>query len=247
MSKELKINVDAEYLKTLHLHIAVPCYAGQCYESVMMSLVRFGELARQCGLKWTIETLTNESLITRGRNTLTAKFLAMKEATHLMFIDSDIGFSPEQIIMLLMRTKDPEIKLIGCGYPMKALPLRFVINGLPGAVEKDGLLEVSKLGTGFMLIAREVFDVVKQCPRVEQYNNDIGLDPMFDQYMYNFWDCAVINKRYLSEDWLFCEMYRDFGGKVWLDTRTTLSHTGTYNFNAVAQNELFEQIKTLIK
>jgi hypothetical protein len=197
----------------------------------------------QLGIKWTCETLVNESLITRGRNTLTAKFLAMQEATHLLFIDSDIGFSAEHIAILMNHTKDPDVKLVAGLYPMKTLPLKWVVNGLPGAVQQsDGLIEVSKAGTGFMLIARDVFDVVKQNPRVVQYNNDLGIDPKFDPYMYNFWDCAVINNRYLSEDWLFCEMYRNLGGKVWVDSRIMLRHTGTMTFGNETQEQVIKEI-----
>lgn len=237
------IQIDVAYLRTLHLHIAIPCYAGQMYEQVMMSLLNWTNLATQLGIKWTCETLVNESLITRGRNTMTAKFLAMPEATHLLFIDSDIGFAAEHIAMLLNHTKDPDVKLVAGAYPMKCYPLKWVVNALPNTKPRpDGLVEVSKTGTGFMLISREVFDVVKQNPRVVQYNNDLGIDPKFDQYMYNFWDCAVINHRYLSEDWLFCEMYRNLGGKIWVDGRINLRHTGTMTFGSENQEQIIKEI-----
>lgn len=238
-----QISLNVEHLRKLHLHIAIPCYAGQMFETVMMSLLNWSVLAQQIGVKWTCETLTNESLITRGRNTMTAKFMAMPEATHLLFIDSDIGFIPEHIAMLLNHTANPDVKLVAGLYPMKSYPLRWVINGLPDAKPNaDGLVEVSKAGTGFMLIDRTVFDVVRQNPRVVQYNNDLGMDPKFDPHMYNYWDCAVINNRYLSEDWLFCEMYRNSGGKVWVDSRIMLKHTGTHTFHIEGQEQVINDL-----
>lgn len=238
---------QVEHLRKIKLFIGIPCYAGQLYEQVMMSLMNFNSMAQQIGIQWTMETLTNESLITRGRNTLTSKFLTDKTNTHLLFIDSDIGFKPEDILLLLLRSHDPRIKLIGGLYPLKTLPLNWVVNGLSnGENYEDGLTEVSKTGTGFMLIDRSVFETVKSHPRVEQYNNDLGMDPIYDQEMYNFWDCSVIDKRYLSEDWLFCHMYRELGGKVWVDRRIQLRHTGTFTFSNDANIILKQKYSTLI-
>ena len=73
----------------------MPCYGGQLTESTFMSYIKWANAARQLGLDWTVETMTNESLISRARNTLTAKFLHNKESTHLMFIDTDLGFDAE--------------------------------------------------------------------------------------------------------------------------------------------------------
>ena len=70
----------------------MPCYGGMLTESTFMSYIKWANTARQLGIDWTVETMTNESLISRARNTLTAKFLANKDSTHLMFIDADIGF-----------------------------------------------------------------------------------------------------------------------------------------------------------
>ena len=37
--------------------------------------MKWTQTAKQFGINWTIETIVNESLITRGRNTLVSKFL----------------------------------------------------------------------------------------------------------------------------------------------------------------------------
>ena len=89
---QTQIQVNIDYLKTTRVHICMPCYGGQLTESTFMSFIKWANVARQLGIEWTIETMTNESLITRARNTLTAKFLQNKDSTHLMFIDADIGW-----------------------------------------------------------------------------------------------------------------------------------------------------------
>ena len=86
--QQIQVNID--YLKTTRVHICMPCYGGMLTESTFMSYIKWSNAARQLGIDWTMETMTNESLISRARNTLTAKFLHNKDSTHLMFIDADI-------------------------------------------------------------------------------------------------------------------------------------------------------------
>ena len=103
---QTNIQVNLDYLKTTRVHICMPCYGGQLTESTFMSYIKWANTARQLGLDWTVETMTNESLISRARNTLTAKFLHTKESTHLMFIDSDIGWEPWHLLVMLDAQKD---------------------------------------------------------------------------------------------------------------------------------------------
>ena len=184
-------------------------------------------MARQLGIEWTVETMTNESLISRARNTLTAKFLATKESTHLMFIDADIGWEPWHLLVMLDAQKD----VIGGLYPMKSLPIKWCVNGIPGVVEdpNSNLIEVSKTGTGFLLIKREVFEKLDAHPATKPFANDIGLDPSLNQYMKTYFDTAV----------------RELGGQVWVDKRVLLRHTGTYTFDAATQDKLYHDLHAL--
>lgn len=243
---QFTLQLDVGYLRTLHVHFALPCYGGTMTEQTFMSFLNWSDAARQVGMKWTVQTLVNESLISRGRNTLAAKFLGMEDPkpTHLMFIDSDIGFEPWHVFALLMRTMDPDIKLIGGLYPMKTMPLKWVVNGLPGGHKTaDGLEEVTKIGTGFMLIDRSVFTTLDTHPEIVGFKNDLDIDPKYDVYMKNYFDAVVRNGRYLSEDWSFCERYRELGGRVWADKRIQLRHTGSYVYSVEGQNAFAAALK----
>ena len=77
--QQIQVNVD--YLRTTRVHICMPCYGGMLTESTFMSFIKWSNTARQLGIEWTMETMTNESLITRARNTLTAKFLTNPDST----------------------------------------------------------------------------------------------------------------------------------------------------------------------
>lgn len=208
-----------------------------------MSYIKWANQAKQLGIDWTIETMVNESLISRARNTLTAKFLHMQEATHLMFIDADIGWEPWHLLVLLNHTVNPKVEMIGGLYPMKTLPIRWVINGFQGAEEgPDGLQEVSKAGTGFLLSKKSVFHRMRNHPAVKPYKNDIGLDPIYDQYLATFWDTCVRQNRYYSEDWTACENLRDMGGQIWVDKRVLLRHAGHFNFCLESMNFVMDNM-----
>ena len=234
-----QVQVNVDFLRTTRVHIAMPCYGGMLTESTFMSFIKWANTARQLGIDWTLETMVNESLISRARNTLTAKFLDMPEATHLFFVDADIGWEPWHLLVLLNR----DVDVIGGLYPMKTMPIKWVVNGFEGAeTGPDGLQEVSKAGTGFLLMKKHVFEKMKSHPAVKQYKNDIGLDPKFDQHLKTYFDTAVRQNRYYSEDWTFCENWRDLGGKIWMDTRVLLRHSGSYVFCQENQQHLMGTI-----
>ena len=236
-----QIQVNIDYLKTTRVHICMPCYGGMLTEQTFMSYIKWSNTCRQLGLDWTMETMTNESLITRARNTLTAKFLSNEGSTHLMFIDADIGWEPWHLLVMLNR----DVDVIGGLYPMKSLPIKWCVNGFEGAEEgPDGLQEVSKTGTGFLLIKRHVFEKLKSHPAVKPFNNDIGLDPALNANMKTYFDTGVRENRYYSEDWAFCENWRDLGGKVYVDKRVLLKHVGTYVFDNAAQEQVFKDLHT---
>lgn len=234
-----KVQVNVDFLRTTRVHIAMPCYGGMLTESTFMSFIKWANTARQLGIDWTLETMVNESLINRARNTLTAKFLDMPEATHLMFIDADIGWEPWHLLVLINRDKD----VIGGLYPMKTMPIKWVVNGFNGAEEgPDGLQEVSKAGTGFLLMKKHVFEKLNAHPAVKPYKNDIGLDPKYDKYLKTYFDTAVRQNRLYSEDWTFCENWRDLGGKIWMDKRVLLRHSGSYVFCLENQQHLLDTV-----
>ena len=239
---EQQIQVNVDYLRTTRVHICMPCYGGMLTESTFMSYIKWANTCRQLGIDWTMETMTNESLISRARNTLVAKFLNNPDSTHLMFVDADSGWEPWHLLVLLNR----QVDVIGGLYPMKSLPIKWVVNGFEGAEEGvDGLQEVSKTGTGFMLVKRDVFEKLNAHPAVKPFNNDIGLPKELDQHLRTYYDTAVRENRYYSEDWTFCENWRDIGGKVWVDKRVLLRHTGTYVFDFAQQEPLYRSLQAM--
>ena len=245
VTNQQNVQVNIDYLRTTRVHICMPCYGGQLTEACFMSFVKWANLCRQLNIDWTVETMTNESLISRARNTLTSKFLYTKESTHLMFIDADIGWEPWHLLVLLDAQKD----VIGGLYPMKSLPIKWCVNGIPGQAEDptSNLIEVTKTGTGFLLIKRDVFEKLNAHPATKPFNNDIGLPAELNPFMKTYFDTAVRENRYYSEDWTFCENWRDIGGQVFIDKRIMLKHVGTYVFDYNTHEQLYKDLKAMFE
>lgn len=194
----------------MHIHFLIPCYGGQISEVTFTSFVRFIARAPQLGLEWSLDTLVNESLIPRGRNALVARAMHNPRATHLMFLDADIGFDPDYILMLLQE----DVDVIGGGYPKKSLPIDYVINPITDGEADDGKAEVERIGTGFLLLKREVFSRMAEAMPDLKYTDDCGLDPSINEHLYAFFECGLFGEKvFMSEDWLFCNRWRELGGE----------------------------------
>jgi FkbM family methyltransferase len=167
-----------------------------------------------------------DSLVSRARNRLTADFLAT-DATHLLFIDSDLIFSAEHINRLLAHDES----IIGGFYPKKQDgKLEWVCNAhfhFPPPDERE-LQSLRYIGTGFMLIKREVFEKM-----IDIYGHEIRYTADgTGREEYDFWTVGVYRDkkegpgRHLSEDWFFCQRALDLGYKVLGDTKVILKHWG---------------------
>lgn len=217
-----------ERLQKMHIHFAMPCYGGNVSEGTFASFMNWTILAMRYNIAFSLDTMVNESLIPRGRNNLVAKFLANKQATHLMFIDADIKFNPESILRLALHDTT-----VACGlYPMKGLPIKYVLNIIPGARQLGSLYEVSTAGTGFMLINRKVIEELIEAMPELQYVDSLSLGEQYAPHMYALFDTMIDeNKHYLSEDWTFCKRVREVIHRpIWIDTEVKLDHMGAYKF-----------------
>lgn len=210
-----------------HVHIGIPCYGGMVSEPTMTSLLRFVLMATKLGLQWSLDTMVNESLITRGRNNLMAKMMNNPKATHFMFIDADIRFQPESIFQMLSYEKE----VIGGLYPKKSIPSNYVINLLPQTRIQGDIFTVDTMGTGFLLFKRAVYEKLIAAHPETKYVDDVGLGKQYEPNMYAIFDCKIDAKgHYLSEDWLFCRRWSAIGGEIWAHSKTLLNHVGHYEY-----------------
>ena len=211
----------------VHIHFGIPCYGGMITEPCMTSFLRFILMASKSGLQWSLDTMVNESLVTRARNNLMAKMMTNQAATHFMFIDADIRFQPEAIFMMLATDKD----VIGGLYPKKALPISYVINVKPGTVIQNDIFPVDTMGTGFMMFKRHVYEKLCAAHPETKYVDDVGLGKQYEPTMYAIFDCEIDERgHYLSEDWTFCRRWAKLGGEIYAHAKVLLNHSGHYEF-----------------
>jgi len=222
----------------MHLVVGTPCYGGMMCTEYTQSLLGLKEACLQHGIKLTTIFLGNESLIQRGRNTIAHEFLKTN-GDFLMFIDADQKFVPNDIAKMIKADKG----IIGGAVPMKGINWDrvrqgandkhprldlltgiFNVNKLPGHEMQDINVpfQVKHVGTGFMLIARHVFDRLK--PHVGWYQKD-------NERHHDYFKVQNVNNELLSEDYNFCHMYREHGGTVWLAPWCEVGHFGAYLFS----------------
>ena len=243
--------------KKLGVMIATPCYGGQLNEAYLHGILNVTTKAGKEGFSVHLNTMGNESLITRARNTLVSQFLDYDEKepdrfTHLFFIDSDIGFNGDVFYKVLTSGYD-----IACGiYPRKSIDWSaveaFAKKGDFKHLEqkalgynlnfadplnlkmRNGFIEVLDAATGFMCIKKEVFYKMKEAYPNLKYTTDqiINNERYSSNNTYAFFDCIIDEKsnRYLSEDYAFCRLWQKLGGKIYADVTSGLNHHGTYSF-----------------
>ncbi len=230
--------------------IATPCFGGLVSQHYMQSVIRLIQFASQANFDAALALLGHDSLITRSRNTLVSQFLNTPEATHLLFVDADICFEAEQVYEMLRFDREfvagiyplkvidwsnPAIKRAATARePFPAAPLLYVGTlCTENEREREGRFATAiYCGGGFMLLKRQVIERMIAAYPESRYNSVHAYSNAKTAESYALFDCMIDKDTgaYVSEDFGFCQKWRDIGGRIWLDTEGKLTHIGSYNF-----------------
>ena len=216
----MNLEIQLEELRKRKLMVATPMYGGMCHGLYTKSMMDTISMMTSHGIPAQLYYMFNESLITRGRNTLTSFFMENPEATHLFFIDADIEFNPEDILRMVAYDKP----VIVGAYPKKAVNWNSIIeaaradetetaetieghssnyvvnfdflkdkdgNRTPAVQIVDNLVKLKDAGTGFMCINKDVINKMFDNHPETKYVNDINVDPKFEPFMYALFDCII--------------------------------------------------------
>ena len=230
--------------------VATPCFGGQISVLYAASLFKLQKLVRSySGFNFKVLFKDGDALITRARASLISQFLDDPTATHLLFIDADIGFEPEQVLRLLECGAD----MCAAIYPIKridwdkvkatiagerpnpaaaALKYVFEVDDPNAVAEKGGFVRVRYAGTGFLMIRRHALE--RMCARYPQlkYKRDHSVDAAIESdNRFALFECLIAEDgTYLSEDFAFCKRWIDMGGEIWADLASRLDHVGPMTF-----------------
>jgi hypothetical protein len=234
----------------INLVIATPCFGGQISALYATSVFKLQKTVRSyAGFGLKILFKDGDALITRARSSLLAQFLDDADATHLLFIDADIGFEPEQVRRLI----ECGAEMCAAVYPIKridwdrvkssietarpnpaAASLNYVleVDDRNAVTEKGGFIKVRYAGTGFLMIRRTAIE--RMCARYPhlQYRRDHSIDAAIaSDNRFALFECMISEDgTYLSEDFAFCKRWIDIGGEIWADLNSKLEHVGPMTF-----------------
>jgi hypothetical protein len=212
---------------TPSIFLATPCYGGLAHALYMRSLLALRPACAERRVGLQVELGGGEALIGRARAAMMAKFLA-GSASHLLFVDADIGFSPEAVFRLLDARRD----VVGGAYPKKAQPpsgaTAFEYEPLavaaPGA---GGFAAAASVGAGFLMISRPAARRMADAhPQLKARLGDMHALGVAEAVMVfdSFTDPQT--GRYLADHQAFSHRWRALGGEVWVDLQSGLRHIG---------------------
>ena len=258
--KPIWVDKKPKGISPYRLFVATPCHSEVSLHYVQSLL----DISRLChSNKIHVEfCILKSSLVTQGRNLCVSGFLE-SDCTHMLFIDSDINVQAKTIMKMLQAEKD----LISVPYPLKAFlwdkgldeikqgkikkpkDLEQIFNSYPMKVMDkndvkltDGIIEITHAPTGCMLIKRSVFDkLIDKYPEREiRQNTVINSKLVLRKHMWNFFDTLhdPIEKTYLGEDFAFCKLWKDIGGKCYAYILDEIIYVGEHQYKGKFVDEL---------
>jgi hypothetical protein len=206
----------------INILVGTPAYNNQLHIDFVNSILDF----HKNKLPFTLMMVGNESLITRGRNTIISYFYAHQEFSHLLFLDADIGIQAIDVVKLLQHDKD----VIGAAVPLKGFDAEGKkVYNVNKPVKVGSLFEVEKVGTAVFMLSRKAVDalIVESVP---YEGNPLTRGENNKNIMYDVFKTGIEDSKYLSEDFYVCKKLRELGFKVFVDDTIIVIHNGMFRF-----------------
>jgi len=207
-----------------NIMIGTPAYAGMVHVSYVSTLLEF----TQARIRFSLSAIGNESLITRGRNTIAAGFLEHPEFTHLLFLDGDVSLSAEGALRMLAHGKD----VIGAPVALKGRNAdgsrTFNVGRMLG--EEGTLLIAEHVGTAVLLLSRRAVEALAADAKDQGHVYERGSsvpEHIESSVLHDIFRVGVQDGHYLSEDYWICRSLRRLGFKVYVDPTVVTAHVGT--------------------
>lgn len=203
-------------------------YDGKVHTRTMMCMVQAVMQCAERGWGFTYILRESDSMVARGRSFLASQFLQNEGAaacTDLVMVDTDLTWNGDEFIRLCSH----DVDVVGGAYPFKDesgdFPLRWPADGL---MEENGLWIVQATTPGFFRMTRRALQkIANEMPWLEfkDRGNQEG------QRSWMFFDNLQRPSGIYDEGYVFCERWRQVGGKVYLDPDLNLTHIGLKAYN----------------
>ena len=246
----------------MKLFVPIIAYGGQVHAEFMLSMMGLMQSLVKEGNTGVFHPIVSESLISRGRNSAAAFFLK-SDCDYMLFVDTDMSFTVKDFNKVARLNKPLAIgayckKYISESKLKKYCSLnqhkfdddwRSYITDFStevpaelwsGVKDPPEHLKVNYGATGFMLIHRSVFEtIIKKRPDLK-YKNDIDFYMKAGDNFYDFFSVKVNpeTKKYESEDYGFCQLWRGCGGEIDCVTDVDLVHIGRYHYTGNLYKQL---------
>lgn len=196
--------ITLDHLRRRSLFIATPMYDGMNMHLYHQSICGLVNLLTHYQIPHYIHIIANESLIQRARNYCADAFLR-SGMTHMIFIDSDIGFEPNSVVdMLALADPHSQFQIMVAPYPKKNISWEkiraavnkgfadndanelekfvgdFVFNTRATTFNAGQPFLVDEAGTGFMLIQRRALELFADYHSCLRYRPDHARTADFD-------------------------------------------------------------------
>lgn len=207
--------------------IGTPAYGSMVHTDYLHTIIDMLKI----GFHITTFTIGNESLITRGRNTIISYFHEHSEFTHLLYLDADIGIEAKSIMKLLTYQKD----VIGAPVPLKGThpttgeKVYNIGDVLSTSPDNSTLISTNRLGTAVLMLSRTAVAALIEGADVYS-SSEITRGVKLNQPMYDVFQVGVIDGVYLSEDYFVCNTLINKGFDIWVDTTISVRHNGNVSF-----------------
>jgi hypothetical protein len=223
------------------LFIGLPAYDFKVGVKLAIALAEFCVKAQKHGIQIEISNVSGCSVVSRVRNIIADQFLD-SGSDHLMMIDSDMTFKADDIFRLLAWNQTKPI-VAGIGAARKTEKVFFSMmdedeNGQI-TIDKMGCVRAKRVGTGFMMVRRDVFECLRG-----NHPEWVYMDQNSDKKLHAFFDFQCTPEGYIGEDYTFCDRARAHGFTVWADPTIKLGHMGMHEFEGDFGNDyLYPRLK----
>lgn len=256
----MKLQISIEELRKHKIFIGTPMYGGNCSGSYTKSCTDLAMMCAANGIDVRFYYLFNESLIQRARNYVVDEFMRSDCTHLVFIDSDIAFDPRDVLGLIAIQVSDPKFNIVTGPYPKKTIAWEKVKKAVELDKAKDTPfaldqytadyvfnpinklasfnlsepLEIGEGGTGFMCIPRSTFEKMAEAYPELSYKPDHIRTENFDgsNEIMAYFDCVIDpkTKRYLSEDYFFCQQARKADMKVWMCPWMQINHVGSYIF-----------------